>query len=178
MTTHQRFVFEMPADSAVAFDAFHHRHWRARWDTLVGESGVEGGAPCPFVGALTWNRGRGLLRGIVMRTRFVSFQRPRLAAAAMEGRAFPFTRWAASMRHEPAGEGRSRLVYTVTFDVPGGPLGAPLGGFVARAFARQTQRRFAALAAFLAGHAAEVQAWQRAAGAQSATGASPSSSRS
>ncbi len=163
--SHQRFVFDMPAPCEVVFDAFHHRLWRMRWDTLVGPGGVEHDAPCPSVGALTWNRGRGLLGGIVMHTRFVRFDRPHLAAAAMEGRAFPFARWAASMKHEPvpaSSEVRSRLVYTVTFDVVGGPLRTPLAFIVERAFARQTRRRFAALARFLAHHAGEVQTWQQA----------------
>ena len=60
--THRRFEFDMPAPSDVVFDAFHYHVWRARWDSLVSDTRVVGGAPCPFVGAETENAGGGLLR--------------------------------------------------------------------------------------------------------------------
>src|SRR5262245_17402963 len=94
-----RLEFPMPATAEVVFDAFHYHEWRRRWDSLVSATHVEGDAPCPFVGAVSENTGRGFLRGLSMRTRFVSFDRPRVAAASMLGRSFPFARWAASMRH-------------------------------------------------------------------------------
>ena len=52
---HRRFVFPMPAPEAVVFDAFHFHHWRRQWDSLVRSTTVEGGAPCPSVGAVTHN---------------------------------------------------------------------------------------------------------------------------
>lgn len=157
---HRRFVFPMPAPEAVVFDAFHYHHWRRRWDSLVRSTTVEGGAPCPHVGAVTHNAGAGGLRALSMRTRFVSFDRPRLAAAAMLGRSFPFRRWAASMRHEPDGAQGSLLVYTYTFEA--GPPGLRwlLEPVVAWIFDRQTRRRFARLQIFLADHSAEVAQWQ------------------
>lgn len=157
---HLRLEFDMPAEAAVVFDAFHHQHWRVRWDTLVGTTRVQGGAPCPFLGAVTESVGAGLLRGVTMRTRFVAFDRPRLAAATMLEPAFPFHRWAASMQHRPQGPGRSRLVYTSTFDVGPGAWRRVLSPIVTALFARQTRRRFARLQAFLAAHAGEVARWQ------------------
>jgi hypothetical protein len=59
---HRRFEFAMPARAEVVFDAFHHHHWRARWDSLVASRRVVGGAPCPSVGAVTENTEAGLLR--------------------------------------------------------------------------------------------------------------------
>ncbi len=157
---HRRFVFPMPAPEAVVFDAFHFHHWRRQWDSLVRSTTVEGGAPCPSVGAVTHNAGAGGLRALSMRTRFVSFDRPRLAAASMIGRSFPFRRWAASMRHDPhAGQG-SLLVYTYTFEA--GPPGLRwlFEPVVAWVFDRQTRRRFARLQRFLTEHSAEVARWQ------------------
>lgn len=84
----------------MVFDAFHYHRWRAQWDSLVGLTRVEGGAPCPFVGAVTENTGAGWLRALSMRTRFVSFDRPRLAAAFMLAPSWPFVRWAASRHAE------------------------------------------------------------------------------
>jgi hypothetical protein len=158
---HGRFVFEMPATEAVAFDAFHYHCWRRRWDSLVSDTQVEGGAPCPSVGAVTHTVGRGGLRALSMRTRFVSYDPPRLAAAAMVGRSFPFTRWAAGMRHRPLGDGRSQLVYSYTFEAGPPWLRRWFEPLVQSIFDRQTRKRFARLQAFLAQHAAEVEEWQR-----------------
>src|SRR4051794_39904718 len=99
MTVHGKLEFDMPASSEVVFDAFHFHCWRPRWDSLVKNTEVEGGAACPSVGAVSVNGGGGWLGLLSMRTIFVAFERPRLAAAAMRGRSFPFARWAASMRH-------------------------------------------------------------------------------
>lgn len=147
----------MPADAAVVFDAFHYHRWRPRWDSLVQTTEVQGGAPCPSVGAVSDNAGAGLLRLLSMRTRFVSYDRPRLAAAVMEGAHFPFRRWAASMRHVPNGTDRSRMIYTYTLEAS-----PRLEPWVAWAFERSTRRRFARLQGFLAAHADEVVQWQAA----------------
>lgn len=158
----------MPAPSGVVFDTFHYHLWRARWDSLVGQARVVGGAPCPFVGAETENTGGGLLRGLSMRTRFVTFDRPHVAAATMVGRSFPFSRWAASMRHRDTAPGHSVLIYVYTIESGPRALRWLMEPVVAWVFARQTQRRFARMRAFLAANAREVVEWQRAQQADSA----------
>jgi hypothetical protein len=157
---HRRFEFTMPARSDIVFDAFHYHHWRSRWDSLVRATHVIGGAPCPFVGAVTENAGAGALRGLSMRTQFVSFERPRVAAAAMIGTSFPFTRWAASMRHQAISDDHSLLIYTYNFDVGPRWLHWLLAPITTAVFDWQTRRRFGRLTAFLRVHAAEVAAWQ------------------
>ena len=152
----------MPANEAVVFDAFHFHEWRCRWDSLVSATHVLGGAPSPFVGAVTENSGAGALRGLSMRTRFISYDRPHVAAATMIGRSFPFGKWSASMRHVSAGPQRSLLIYTYSFEVWPQPLRWLLGPLVACIFDWQTRRRFARLRAFLAHNAAEVKRWQEA----------------
>lgn len=159
---HERFEFEMPASAEVVFDAFHYHQWRHRWDSLVNATHVIGGAACPYVGAVTENSGGGLLRGLAMQTQFISFDRPRVAAATMRGRAFPFTRWAASMRHQPQSHSRSLMIYTYSFEA--GPPGLRwlVEPVTKRVFDWQTRKRFARMQAFLATHADEVLAWQHA----------------
>jgi len=158
---HDRFQYLMPAPPEVVFDAFHYHLWRERWDSLVRATRVLGGAPCPYVGAVTENAGGGMLRPLAMRTQFVSYQRPRLAAASMQGRAFPFTRWAASMRHQPLEDGRSLMVYSYTFETGPRWLRWLMEPLAKRVFDRQTHKRFARLQSFLATHAGEIAAWQR-----------------
>lgn len=158
---HQRIEFPMPASEAIVFDAFHHHHWRRRWDSLVSATHVLGGAPCPFVGAVTENAGAGALRGLSMRTQFVSYEPPRVAAATMLGRSFPFTRWAASMRHRATAPNQSLLIYTYSFEVGPTALRWVLEPVVKGIFDWQTRRRFARLRDFLALHADDVAQWQR-----------------
>jgi hypothetical protein len=159
--THRRLEFPMPASEAVVFDAFHYHHWRARWDSLVSATHVLGGAPCPFVGAITHNAGAGALRGLSMQTQFISYDRPRVAAASMLGKSFPFTRWAASMRHHAVGPHQSMMVYTYSFEVAPYSLRWIIRPFVEWIFYWQTSRRFARLREFLEHHADEVEAWQK-----------------
>jgi hypothetical protein len=159
---HDRFEYDMPAPAAVVFDAFHYQYWRHRWDSLVHATHVLGGAPCPYVGAVTENSGGGVLRPIAMRTRFVSYEPGRVAAATMEGRSFPFVRWAASMRHRPLEAGRSLMVYTYSFECGPRLLRWVVEPVVKRVFDWQTQRRFARMKAFLEAHSSEVRAWQEA----------------
>lgn len=159
---HRKFEFTMPASTAVVFDAFHYQYWRSRWDSLVDATHVLGGEPCPFVGAVTENSGAGLLRGLSMRTKFVSYDRPHLAAASMLGRSFPFTRWGASMRHRATGQQQSVLIYTYTFEVGPPTLRWLLGPIVETIFNWQTRRRFARLHDFLLQHASDVEHWQHA----------------
>ncbi len=157
---HGRLEFLMPARAGAVFDAFHYHHWRAQWDSLVGETRVIGGAPCPFVDAETENAGAGLLAMLSMRTRFVAYDRPRVAAASMVGRSFPFTRWAASMRHQAAGPQTSLLIYTYTFEAGPTALRWLLEPVVKWQFDRQTRRRFGRLREFLATRTTELEQWR------------------
>jgi hypothetical protein len=124
---------------------------------------VQGGAPCPFVGAVTESEGEGggMLRHLSMTTRFVSFDRPNVAAATMVGRSFPFSRWAASMQHRDDGSDRSWLIYTYTFEVGPRWLRWLLEPLVVWMFDWQTRRRFARLRAYIQRHRQEIERWQR-----------------
>ena len=168
---HQKMIFPMPARADVVFDAFHYHEWRCQWDSLVRSTSVESGAPCPSVGATTENLGAGALRALSMRTQFVSYDRPVVAAAAMVGRSFPFTQWAASMRHQEQGSHQSLLIYTYTFQVGPAPFRSVLEPLVDWIFVRKTRQRFQRLAHFLASHAADIAHWQQ------VHGADPSSTR-
>jgi hypothetical protein len=158
---HKKFEFYMPASAAVVFDAFHYHCWRARWDSLVSDTRVQSGEPCPFVGAITDNKGAGTLKNLSMRTQFVTYDRPNVAAATMLGQSFPFTRWAASMRHRAIASEQSVLICTYTFEVGPSELRWIIGPVVVWIFNWQTRRRFGRLRNFLAQHAKEVENWQR-----------------
>lgn len=157
---HRRFEFVMPARTDVVFDTFHYHCWRSRWDSLVSNTQVSGGAPCPYVGAITENVGGGWLKALSMKTSFITYKRPKIAAARMIGEAFPFTKWAASMKHQPVDENRSVMIYTYNFEVGPRYLRYFLEPIVKLIFDRQTVRRFNRMKNFLREHGDEVIAWQ------------------
>ncbi len=150
----------MPASARVVFDAFHYHQWRIHWDSLVSRTAVQGGAACPSVGAVSENTGGGLLRALSMTTRFVTYDPPHLAAATMVGHSFPFSRWAASMRHVELEGDRSLLIYTYTFTASPAFLASWLDPIVDRVFLRATHRRFQRLHDFLAMRGEDVKCWQ------------------
>ena len=158
---HERLSFTMPAAADVVFDVFHYHQWRVHWDSLVESTEVVGGAPCPSVGAVSENAAGGLLRGLRMRTEFLTYDRPRLAAARMVGKAFPFARWATSMKHEPIDRHHSLLIYTYTLETGPSWLRWLMEPVVGRYFSWQTRKRFARMHAFLERSAPQVETWQR-----------------
>jgi hypothetical protein len=158
---HNRFEFDMPASAEAVFDVFHFHEWRSRWDSLVDATHVIGGAPCPYVGAVTENSGGGWLRGLAMRTQFISFDRPRVAAATMRGQSFPFVRWSASMRHRAISDDHSVMIYTYSFTAGPRALRWLMEPVTQRIFDWQTRRRFSRMRDFLASHRSEVRSWQQ-----------------
>ena len=145
----------MPAPCDVVFDIFHYQLWRARWDSLVNATHIVGGAPCPSVGAVNQVAAGGLLRRLSMRTEFISYQRPRMAAARMVGTSFPFTKRAASMKHETIDADQSVMIYTYTIETGPPMLRWLMEPIVDRIFQRQTRKRFACMRDFLLVHRAE-----------------------
>ena len=96
-----------------------------------------------------------------MRTQFVSYDRPVVAAAAMVGRSFPLTQWAASMRHQAQGPHQSLLIHTYTFQVGPATLRTVMEPVVDWVFVREKRQRFKRLAQFLAIRAADIADWQQ-----------------
>lgn len=139
----------MPACSADAFEAFHNHAVRLRWDTLLKEAYVEGGASHPFVGAISFNRGKGWKAGLSMRTRFVAYDPPRVAAAIIVAPTGPFYFWGASMKHRDLEGGGSELDYSFHIKLRPRWLLAPFDFIATRIFAWQTRRRFNAMAEYL-----------------------------
>lgn len=139
----------MPASAADAFEAFHDHDVRMRWDSLLSRAEVEGGGSHPYVGAITFNQGRGWKRMFAMRTRFVNYQPGRVAAAVLVESAGWFESWAASMQHRDLDDSRSELIYTFRLQMRPRWLGRVLDPLVNRLFEYETRRRFAAMAEYL-----------------------------
>jgi hypothetical protein len=146
----RRLTLTMPATAEAAFEAFHNHAKRLEWDTLLSDAYVEGGGSHPYPGAISYNLGRGWKRFFAMRTRFVNYQPPTIAAAVIDAPTGLFELWAASMRHSNVGDGTSLLHYTFSIRLRPRWLGRVLDPMVIWLFERETRQRFAAMAAYLA----------------------------
>lgn len=148
MTVHLVVTQTLPADAETVFDRVHDYRHRLEWDTLLRRAytvdNAEPGKDVVAVCTAKW-----WLGGYSFRTRYVSFDRPHVAAIKLESQPPFFASWAASIRHRPLTSDTSSATYTMTFTVKPSWV-APLLEPVAKAmFRRETQRRLRALAADL-----------------------------
>ena len=109
---------------------------------------IDGGGP-PEKGAVAVCTARRMLGGYSFRTRYVTFNRPQVAAIKLEGRPPFFASWAASIRHEPLGTERSLATYTMTFTCKPSWAARFIEPAARWGFRRETARRLAALSAAL-----------------------------
>lgn len=148
MTAHAVVRQVVPAGVEPTFDLVHDYHRRLTWDTLLREAYTVDDAP-PDRGVEAVCTARRRLGGFSFRTRYVTFRRPELAAVVLIGRPPFFDKWAASIRHVPLDDGRSELVYTLTFTCRPALLARLIEPVALAAFRLETRRRLRALAAHL-----------------------------
>ena len=139
----------MPAPSAVVFDVIHDYARRLEWDTLLSAAYIDDGAPEAGKGVITVCVGRVALGQIALRTVYVSFQRPHVAAVKMLNRPPFFATWAASIRHEDLTDGRSSVTYTFSFTSRPRFLAWLLEPIMLRVFRWETRKRLGSLRAYL-----------------------------
>lgn len=136
----------IPAPAADVFRLIHDYDRRLEWDTLLQRAFmVDGRAPC--VGAIAVCKGRPHLGGIELRTEYVSFDPPRVAAVRMVNRPPFFDTWAATIRHEPLSDSSSAVEYTYHFRARPGWLRFSLHPLMNAMFKWETRRRLRALCA-------------------------------
>lgn len=145
----QKITLVMPAPAAATFEAFHNHNVRLEWDTLLSIANVESGDSHPYIGAVTFNQGRGWMNLLSMRTRFVNYQPGKVAAAVLVEPAGVFQEWSASMRHRDLNEGTSELIYTFNLKLRPHWFGRFVDEWANRLFARATRKRLLALADYL-----------------------------
>ena len=135
----------IPAPSAAVFDLVHDYDRRLTWDTLLSAASLTDGCQRAEPGATTLCTGRGWLSMIAMKSVYVAFERPRLAAVKMINSPPFFATSAASLRHEELSDGQSRITYTWTFTARPQWLAWLLEPIMQRVFAWETRKRLAAL---------------------------------
>ncbi len=144
---HGRVSAIIPAPSDAVFDLLHDYDRRLGWDTLLQAAYLDDGFTVAAKGATAVCVGRPWLGGIALKTVYVSFERPRLAAVKMVNAPPFFATWAASIRHEDRADGHSAIAYTFTFTARPRWCRAVLEPLLRLAFLWETRRRLRALAA-------------------------------
>jgi hypothetical protein len=139
----------MPATSEVVFDVIHDYPRRLEWDTLLSAAYIDDGSAAAGKGVVTVCVGRPMLGRIALRTVYVSFQRPRVAAVKMLNQPPFFGTWAASIRHEDLEGGTSSVTYTFNFTARPRFLAWLLEPIMLRVFRWETAKRLAALRKYL-----------------------------
>ena len=140
----------LPAPSAVAFDLLHDYRRRLEWDTLLRAAYLEGGHTAAGEGITAVCVGRRSLGGFALRTVYVTFHRPRLAAVKMVNAPPLFGAWAASIRHEDLSARESRITYSFHFTAKPRPLRFILEPVIRAIFLWETRKRLRALRMYLA----------------------------
>src|SRR5215510_2423912 len=137
----------VPAPSHVAFDLIHDYTRRLEWDTLLQAAYLDGAA-ASGKGVTAVCVGRKSLGGIPIRTVYVSFDRPKVAAVKMVNAPAFFQSWAASIRHEDISDQESRITYQFHFVTKPRILRFILDPIMERLFLWETRKRLRALKAY------------------------------
>src|SRR5262249_45996692 len=133
------------------FDLLHDYRRRLEWDTLLQAAYLEDGAGVAAKGVIAVCVGRKALGGIALKTVYVTFARPTLAAVRMVNTSVFFHSWAASIRHEDISAHESRLTYKFHFTTRPHCLRFVLDPLLERIFIWETRKRLRALKAFFSG---------------------------
>lgn len=140
----------IPAPSRAVFDLIHDYSRRLEWDTLLRAAYLDDGHAAAGVGATSVCVGRWSLGGFALKTVYVTFNRPILAAVKMVNAPPLFQAWAASIRHDDVSEHESRITYKFHFTTKPRVLQFILDPVMKQIFLWETRKRLQALKAYLA----------------------------
>jgi hypothetical protein len=140
---------EIPASSAEVFALLHDYSRRLGWDTLLRAAYLEQPATRAELGAVSVCVGRRRLGGIAIRSRYVAFRPPQLAAVEMLNQPPFFASFAASIRHQDLAPARSSVTYRFTFTAKPRLLRFVLHPIMTLIFRAETKKRLRALKAFI-----------------------------
>jgi hypothetical protein len=145
----------IPAPQQAVFELLHDYRRRREWDTLLDAAHLEPSGAAAGVGVVAVCRGRARVGGMTLRTRYITFRPPDVAAVLLEQPSGCFATFAAAIRHSAIEDGQSPpggslLTYRVRFSARPRCLRWLLEPLMQTIFIWETRRRLAALARALA----------------------------
>jgi uncharacterized protein YndB with AHSA1/START domain len=142
-------AIEIRASPEVVFDLIHDYARRLEWDPFLKEACLLEGAAGAGVGVATRCTARNGFAGLAMETVYVSFDRPRVAAVRMTRGPAVLETFAASLRQEDLGSGRTRVTYRFNFATKPRWLRTIAGPIASILFRREMRLRLEALKSYL-----------------------------
>lgn len=137
-------VERISAPASEVFSLLHNYEHRLEWDTLLQSARLDSGFEQAALGVTSVCTSKWYLGGIAMRTKYIAWRPPELAAVELIERNRFFKRFAASIRHEDISKNQSSVTYRLTFEAEIRIL-QPVMQFVLRL---ETERRLRALARY------------------------------
>ena len=142
---HGKVAETIPAPAREVFDLVHDYSRRLEWDTLLSAAYLDDGYAEAEKGATSVCVGKWYLGSIALKTVYVTFDRPAVAAVKMVNRPPFFDSWAASLRHEDTKDGASDIVYTFHFTARPRYLRFVLDPLMGLVFTSEVRKRLRAL---------------------------------
>jgi hypothetical protein len=142
------YSIEIEASCDAVFDLVHDYGRRLDWDSMLSRA-ILLDATVPAVGVRSLCVGTWKSAFLPFETEYVRFERGRVAAVKLTNRPMCFDTFAATIRHEATGKGRSRTTYIYSFRARprfSALLLEPILNFL---LARQVRRRLRCLRTFL-----------------------------
>ncbi len=135
----------IPATSAEVFHLLHDYSRRLEWDTLLQSAFLCDNSAEAQLHATSVCIGRWYLGGIALKTEYVSFKPPHVAAVKMLNCPPFFETFAATIRHHDLGNGSSTIEYKYNFTARPSWLRWLLHPAMAAVFRWETRKRLRAL---------------------------------
>ena len=142
---HGRVRETIPASTREVFDLVHDYPRRLEWGTLLSAAYLDDGYTEAKKGATSLCVGKWYLGRLALKTVYVVFDRPGVAAVKMVNRPPFFDSWAASLRHEDTGDGSSRITYAFHFTAKPEALRFVLDPLMGAIFESEVRKRLRAL---------------------------------
>lgn len=140
---------EIDAPCEAVFDVIHDYGRRLEWDTMLREARLLGGATTAGIGVRSVCAGTWRSAFLALETEYIRFEPGRVAAVKLTNHPPFFERFAATLRHDALGEGRSRTIYIYSFRARPrflAPLLEPVMNVMLR---REVQKRLRSLRRYL-----------------------------
>ncbi len=105
----------IPASREEVFQLLHDYDRRLEWDTLLKDAHLCEGWTAAQLHATSLCTGRWYLGGLALKTEYISFRPPEVAAVKLLNRPPFFDNFAATIRHRDLGDGTSSIEYKYHF---------------------------------------------------------------
>jgi hypothetical protein len=138
----------IPASSEEVFRLLHDYNRRLEWDTLLKTAGLDEKWTEAQLHATTVCTSRWYLGGVSMRTEYVTYCPPDIAAVKMLNRPAFFDTFAATIKHQDLNDGSSSIEYRYIFTSRPRWLRWLLHPVMEAVFRCETQKRLLALRRF------------------------------